>query len=429
MPGVLKEVPRKKPMWNHDRSWYIWIGAAVILATAWTPSRTGAQAPKPATVREIPPLQTINPLGAKYYHHLGFVTADLLLLRYDDPDKEKGAGGCLALWDRKQERVIWKQTVEFATTPSIVANDKLMVVPRQDKSGLVVTVHDVKTGKLDREIRWKEPVVLGGAGVYKAEPLAISSDSRKVAISLMAQKAGAAAGGAPKCRVEIWDLADGKRLRQLPDMALGSPSFAPDNETILVRLTLSREGMAASETGAVLWSTKTGKVVSRLTVAAPETIGSCAFSPDGKLVATAWQGGGLYPYCNNPKAYPTTEGQRAVVRIFQSPKIDLWDVKTGKKRAQFGHQGLHYPGALAFLSSQGNLILATADHYIDPSPAIHLWDVATRKELARLTKADPKMWWNNVVLSADGQLAATRMRGGAIVLWDLSSLHAAQNPG
>jgi WD40 repeat protein len=146
-------------------------------------------------------------------------------------------------------------------------------------------------------------------------------------------------------------------------------------------------------------------------------------------VATAWQGGGLYPYCNNPKAYPTGEGQRTVVRIAQSPKVFIWDVKTGKRRAQFGHQGEHYPGALAFLHSQGHMILATADHYIDPSPTIHLWDVATRKELARLTKADAKVWWNNLVLSSDDTILTTRMRGGTIVLWDIPSLHAVQTPG
>jgi hypothetical protein len=83
---------------------------------------------------------------------------------------------------------------------------------------------------------------------------------------------------------------------------------------------------------------------------------------------------------------------------------------------------------VAFLSSQKSKILVTSDHYVDSPPAVHLWDVATRKELARLTMADPKWWWNNLVVSPDDQLLAAHMRGGTLVLWDLSALGALPSP-
>src|SRR5580704_2512353 len=118
----------RNPRWT----WSIGMGVSLMLVTACTMNETDAQVTKPATVREIQPLQTINPLGAKYYHHLTLVSADLLLLRYVPPDQEKVQGGCLALWDRKQDQVVWKQTSDFNSTPSVAANDKLLIVPRQD---------------------------------------------------------------------------------------------------------------------------------------------------------------------------------------------------------------------------------------------------------------------------------------------------------
>src|SRR5437899_2822545 len=133
--------------------------------------------------------------------------------------------------------------------------------------------------------------------------------------------------------VRLWDAATGKERFQKYEGHLSGISdvaFSPDGKLI-----------ASAGDQVRLWETRTGKPVRRLAVSAR----AVAFTPDGRALATG--------------------GRDRIVH--------LWEVKTGKEQGQFkGHR--HGIVAVAF-SVDGKLLASG-----DGQATIRVWDVATNQQ-------------------------------------------------
>ncbi len=174
-----------------------------------------------------------------------------------------------------------------------------------------------------------------------------------------------------------WDRGSGKDLRQARrDPELGTlfeNAFSPEGTTLAAYF---------ENGGLCLLDPETGKQKARWEGVVPQAL---AFSDDGKVLAAA---------------YESTGG----------PRVGLWDVAEGRKRASFDARGL--VGSLA-LSADGGVFAAVID-----DRAILVWDVAAG-EVVRVVSADRETVCR---LSPDGKLLAFAHKGGSdIVLWDVAA--------
>ena len=107
------------------------------------------------------------------------------------------------------------------------------------------------------------------------------------------------------------------------------------------------------------------------------TVGSLAFSPDGKKIASG--------------SWPRT--------------VNLWDVATQRTIATF-------EGEVVAFSPNGR-ILATG------RPNINLWDVATQRNIGTLE--EHTSWVYSLAYSPDGKILASGLSDGMIALWDVAT--------
>jgi WD40 repeat protein len=162
--------------------------------------------------------------------------------------------------------------------------------------------------------------------------------------------------------VSIWDLATGKERHRLAGTrGAEACAFSPDGRL------LATGGQGAS---LVLWEVKTGKEVRRLGASPSGT--ALAFRPDGKVLAAG-----------------TNEGL-----------IGLWDVGSGRRVEPSAYPTR--PVLRVQFSADGKRLLGSAGDLVT-------WDSATGKEVRRLRDAGS-------ALSADGTLLARASLAGTIVL-------------
>jgi hypothetical protein len=186
------------------------------------------------------------------------------------------------------------------------------------------------------------------------------------------------AGGGDDRVIQLWDGATGKSLRKITADGAVCLAFSPDG-----KLLASAPGGGAPRHDPQIWDAATGQEVRRC-AGHSSVCYFVAFSPDGKLLASA--------------------------SVDQTVK--LWDVATGKEvRTSRGHQNTVL--RVAFAPDGKTLASVSDDH------TVRLWDVATGRELKVLNGHSGQVLAVN--LSPDGRLIASGGGDGTLRLWDVSS--------
>jgi WD40 repeat protein len=209
-----------------------------------------------------------------------------------------------------------------------------------------------------------------------SEGVDFSPDGRTLAI----------AGG--EGRVELWDVATRKELRELKDPAAASDlpmlsvvRFSPDGSVIAA---------GPQETNHVtLWATASGQVIGRpITTNPPGTGGaqSISFSPDSKRIVVP--------------------GARGTVGI--------WEVATGRRVGRPLRIGSVDVGKAIFAEG-GRVVIAT-----DDSGSVSMIDVGAGRPIHAPLSAG-SVPADSLDLSPDGRLVAVASYGGSVFLWDVKS--------
>jgi WD40 repeat protein len=218
--------------------------------------------------------------------------------------------------------------------------------------------------------------------------------------------------------IDIWDVADGRLLRQLQGHSdhVNALAFTPDGRTLA----------SGSYDGSVrLWDARGGKELHVLK-GLKEAIAYIAVSADGKLVAAGgydnliW----IWDIATGKEQRRLAGSQGAILGLAFSPDgkmlascgiehvIRLWDVATGKEIRQLtGNK--HNVRTFAFTSNSKFGISGGCDH------SVRFWDVTTGKEVRQFAGHGGDVFF--VALSPDGKTLATGSHDGSIRLWDVAS--------
>ena len=136
-----------------------------------------------------------------------------------------------------------------------------------------------------------------------------------------------------------------------------------------------------------LWEVATG--VEKTTLGDPAVVGSIAFSPDGKLLASS--------------------------DTFFDSTIRLWEVATGVEKIKLGEQSdIEFAGITSLVFSPNGNLLASSSW----NGTVGIWEVATGVEKARLRGASVA---TSVAFSPDGALLARGSLDSIITLWDVAT--------
>jgi WD40 repeat protein len=300
-------------------------------------------------------------------------------------------GACV--WDvaTAKEMPILERFLALRGVPTFSTDGKLLAAPCEEwEPGFVrsVRIWDVATGKRLRDLDT-------GRGFGQSIPLMFSPDGKRLA------------AWGDDIALHIWDIATGKALP------------APDLSNMLrrgVHATFSPDGKllaAAVDRGPFrLFDVETGKVVRQLgsdlalgeqghgrdqpALLQPGRLGaSMAFSPDGKVLAAAGGGG--------------------VIR--------RWDVASGKELRPDGggHEG--YVFGLAIAPDGKRIASAGGDN------TVRLWNLNTSREerswAGPVEKENEYTGLRSAVFTAafnlDGKQLATGWRDGRVQKWDIAS--------
>jgi WD40 repeat protein len=229
--------------------------------------------------------------------------------------------------------------------------------------------------------------------------------------------------------IYLWDPATGKQVRRLEGhiAKVHCVRFAPDGKTLV--------SGGEKENALRRWDVATGKELPRWRVPGGDEgpvvdgrVSALAYSPDGKLLASAHDQGILHLWdVAEGKVLRSFQGHEGIVhavafsvdgKYLVSGSVDrtvrLWDVATGAEVRGFG-DAVETVKCVAF-SPDGRLIAASTGDY---DGTIHVWETATGRELARLAATRGRVY--QVAFSPDGKLLAGTGPDNALCVWEVAT--------
>jgi len=237
-----------------------------------------------------------------------------------------------------------------------------------------VRLWDVRTGKPGRVLGKHEPK-------KRIWDIAFSPDGRLVA-----------SGGDDRV-IHIWDVRDGKEIRQIKGLAHPPRSlrFTPDSKGLACGM--MTHGDASAQPTLRLWDVASGKERCSFNSYSAFT-GALAFSPDGKMLASGY---GSH-----------REPAGLMVRV--------WDTATGKELCRHsGHrEGI---GAVAF-SPDGKLVASGSGEFCDKDNSVHVWEAATGRLIRHFEGHHSGVY--SLAFSPDGLTVASGAGDSTILLWDIA---------
>ena len=144
-----------------------------------------------------------------------------------------------------------------------------------------------------------------------------------------------------------------------------------------------------------VWDLESGQVIHTFG-GQTDLVMDVAFSPDGKLLASASLGG--------------------TDRMFDAT-VKLWDVETGKEKHTLVHTSESFGfGVRSIAFSPDGQLLASGSTWDE---TVKLWDVTTGQEVRTLTGHQGEV--QSVAFSPDGKVLASTSRDNTVKLWDVTS--------
>jgi eukaryotic-like serine/threonine-protein kinase len=215
--------------------------------------------------------------------------------------------------------------------------------------------------------------------------------------------------------VQIWDTANEKIVKTLPEQHVVSLAFAPDGQTLGV----------GGRDKVVVWNLETERAVFKHEGALGQF--RIAFSPVGSLLVIGkrdgpmeYDGGSaeLWDYVTRERkqVFPESGGQvalaargdRLATANWNRATTKIWDLASG----QFV-RSLKTGGVIAMALSPDGQSLATSYW----RPEVKLWDVATGQQSGSLPITPHRVW--GLAFSPDGRSLATGGADQMVRLWDV----------
>jgi WD40 repeat protein len=255
-----------------------------------------------------------------------------------------------------------------------------------------------------KEIRQVKYLPEAGGGRSITDWITFTPDGKQVAATLMGDS------------IRLIDVATGEVTRTFePVVAAGGCAFSPDGKLMATR---GYDG-GDKVNFAQLWDVATGKPLRRFAIShdVHQSISALAFSRDGATIASAaWHDSRLRLWetatGKELTAFPKT-GEDVVSIAFApdgrtvaaaAENVHLYDLKTGKERFQLERRAR----GLAF-SRDGKVLTGSV------SGAIYRWDAA---EGWQRTPPAQDSAVDQIIVSADGRSLFTTDRDGGLHVWD-----------
>jgi RNA polymerase sigma factor (sigma-70 family) len=325
--------------------------------------------------------------------------------------------GTVRFWDvvTAETRATFKEPAALAAGLSAVSPDGKTVASRLEQN---VRLWDVTTGV--------EPGTLWGC----SEAVAFSPDGKTLAT------AGSESGAVV---LRLWDPATGRERAVFRGLkkSVSWLTFSPDGKTLASGSGNSHHFPATSAETA-LWDVGTGKVVATLNPPPRGVVLAATFSPDGKTLATGgsedgtvrlwdtstWEQKAVLP--GNPESVGSvafSKDGKTLAAAGTGDTVRLWDVGTRKERAALKDPAHEVWAVWSVAFSPDGKTLATAVQGAEPRGqqsglGWKVWDVETGRLVAFNDRREGGV--ESVAYSPDGKTLAVGGQG-PLELWDVAS--------